>query len=90
MRASSGSSTKKVVPSPGTPVLSAHSRPPCIFTRLRLIGRPRPVPPALRVGDVSTWVNSWKTRSSFSFGIPMPVSETRISTLSSLLFRADA
>src|SRR5258707_15401746 len=43
--ASRGSSTKNVEPSPSTPVLSAHKRPPCISTSLRLMGKPKPVPP---------------------------------------------
>src|SRR6266498_1071901 len=81
MRASIGSSTKNVEPSPLTPVDSAHKRPPCISTRRRLIGRPKPVPPALRVDEVSTCVNSWKTASSLSAEMPMPVSVTEIKTL---------
>ena len=42
------------------------------------MGKPRPVPPTLRVVEVSTWVNSWKTASSWSSGMPMPVSFTLI------------
>src|SRR5258705_13313228 len=54
IRASRGNSPKNVEPSPSPPVLSAHKRPPCISTRRRLIGRPKPVPPTLRVVEVST------------------------------------
>ena len=34
-----------VLPSPGTPVLSAHAEPPISSARRRLIARPSPVPP---------------------------------------------
>src|ERR1043165_3326323 len=80
IRASIGNSTQKIEPSPSIPVLSAHRRPPCISTKRRLIGKPRPVPPALRVVEESTWVNSWNTASSLSGGMPMPESLTVINT----------
>ena len=38
--------------------------PPIIVQNRRLIARPRPVPPYLRVVDASTWVNSWNSLSS--------------------------
>jgi len=41
-----------------------------------LIHNPRPVPPNLRVVEVSPWVNAWKRISRWSLCIPMPVSWT--------------
>lgn len=49
---------------------------PLSSTRRSEIVRPNPEPPNRRVVDESAWVKRSNTRPSFSFGIPMPVSET--------------
>ena len=50
-------------------------RPSLSASRL-LITSPRPVPPNIRVVEVSAWVKGWNRRSSLSRGMPMPVSAT--------------
>src|SRR6202163_35543 len=71
----SGTAKKNVQPLPIS--LSIQMRPPCISTNFLVMLRPRPVPPNSRVTVASTWRNSANTFSSSSFGMPMPVSETR-------------
>ncbi len=66
--------TWKVLPSPGTPLLSAVTVPPISSASRRLIASPRPVPPNRRLVDASTCVNDWKSWSIRSGGIPIPVS----------------
>ena len=66
----------KVEPLPG-PSLSAHIRPPISSARRRLIARPRPVPPYLRVVLESACENDWNRRPMPSALRPMPVSRTR-------------
>ena len=44
----------KVLPSPD--LLSTQISPPIISTRRLLMARPRPVPPYLRVVEVSAWL----------------------------------
>ena len=50
---------KKVLPTPGS--LSSQMRPPMSSTRRRQMVRPRPVPPCLRVVDMSACVNGWNS-----------------------------
>ena len=74
---------QKVLPTPGS--LSTQIRPPISSTSLAEIVRPSPVPPNRRVVEPSACSNGWKIVSSFSAGMPMPVSATekRRTTLSS-------
>ena len=72
-----GSSSVNVLPSPGTPALSATSDPSISSERRRLIASPRPVPPNRRAIDASAWLNDWKSRPIRSGGMPMPVSRDR-------------
>src|SRR3984893_15502345 len=50
--------------------------PPIIWQNLRLITRPRPVPPYFRVVDASACENSWNNLTICSGVMPMPVSAT--------------
>ena len=50
--------------------------PPIISQNLRVIVRPRPVPPYLRVVDASAWVKASNTFATCSGVIPMPESFT--------------
>ena len=63
-----------VLPTPGS--LSSQMRPPINSTSLREIVRPRPVPPCLRVVDMSAWVKGWNSFADCSCVMPMPVSRT--------------
>ena len=65
---------QKVLPTPG--LLSTQIRPPMSSTSLAEIVRPRPEPPNRRVVEPSACSNGWKIVSSFSTGMPMPVSAT--------------
>ncbi len=49
----------KVLPTPGS--LSSQMRPPMSSTSRRQIVSPRPVPPCLRVVDMSACVNGWNS-----------------------------
>mmetsp|Transcript_14542 Transcript_14542/g.20268 ORF Transcript_14542/g.20268 Transcript_14542/m.20268 type:complete len:200 (-) Transcript_14542:1169-1768(-) len=50
---------------------------PCIASTIRWqIARPSPVPPYFLVHEESTWLNAEKIKSCFSFGMPIPVSDT--------------
>ena len=72
---SSNSSVKKnVVPCPTS--LSKSRRPPISSTNLLEIVSPRPVPPYLRVIDVSAWLNASKIRDFCSLVTPIPLSWT--------------
>ena len=76
----------KVVPLPDS--LSIQISPPIIFTRRLLMVSPKPVPPYLRVVEVSAWEKAWNSLACCSGVMPMPVSRTencRV-TLSSDLF----
>ena len=64
----------KTLPSPG--VLCTDSLPPSSCARSREIDRPRPVPPYLRVIELSAWLKAWNRWGSRSGGMPMPVSVT--------------
>ena len=63
-----------VLPSPG--VLSTRISPPSSRAISRLIERPRPVPPYLRLVVPSACWNASKISCCLSFGMPMPVSRT--------------
>ena len=65
---------QKVLPWPGS--LSTPISPPMSSARRLLMARPRPVPPNLRVVDVSAWVKDWKSLPRCSAVRPMPVSVT--------------
>ena len=64
----------KVLPRPGA--LSTVMVPPMRATSRAAMVRPRPVPPYLRVVEVSSCSNARKMRSCWSGGMPMPVSRT--------------
>ena len=66
--------TLKVLPLPG--VERTSMLPPMASARCLLMHRPRPVPPNLRVDELSTCVKGWKRSSSCSSFMPMPVSIT--------------
>ena len=68
----------KVLPTPG--VLRSWISPPSRFASSRLIARPRPVPPYLRLVLASACWNASKMILCFSGGMPMPVSETSKAT----------
>jgi len=65
----------KTLPSPGT--LSAVIEPPRSWASSRLMDRPRPVPPYLRLVVPSACWKAPKMVSSCSSAMPMPVSLTR-------------
>ena len=65
---------KKVLPTPGS--LSSQMRPPISSTSRRQMVRPSPVPPCLRVVDMSACVNGWNSFAACSLVMPMPVSRT--------------
>ncbi len=64
----------KVLPSPGA--LTTSIDPPSSRAISRLIVRPRPVPPYLRLVVPSACWNASKMSCCFSTGMPMPVSRT--------------
>ena len=65
-----------VLPSPGTPALSAHIVPPIASASRLEIARPSPVPPYLRLVEASAWLNDWNMRPMAAAEMPMPVSVT--------------
>ena len=66
--------------------LSTHISPPIISANRFEIARPSPVPPYLRLVEVSTWLKDWNRRCSRSAGMPIPVSRTaQCSTIGSPL-----
>src|SRR5581483_7668607 len=69
-----GRVTRKVAPAPNSE--STVSVPPCISTMRLEIARPRPVPPFLRVLELSTCGNSSKILAWSSGAMPGPVSRT--------------
>ena len=78
-RSASGSTSVKVLPSPGP--LASRSSPPSSRVSSRLIDRPRPVPPYLRLVLPSACWNASKISCCLSGGMPMPVSLTANATL---------
>ena len=69
-----GRNSVKVLPWPG--VLSTRISPPSSRAISRLIDRPRPVPPYLRLVVPSACWNASKMSCCLSFAMPMPVSRT--------------
>ena len=65
---------KNVVPTPGS--LSSPISPPIISTNVLLMVSPSPVPPCLRVVDISACVNGWNNLAHCSRVMPGPVSRT--------------
>ena len=64
----------KVLPCPGA--LRSRISPPRRRASSRLMVSPNPVPPKVRLVELSACWNASKTSSCFSRGMPMPVSET--------------
>jgi hypothetical protein len=56
--------------------LSTQMLPPINSTSRREIDSPNPVPPYLRVIEVSACENSWKMRPTLPGAMPIPVSAT--------------
>src|SRR5215813_3669060 len=69
--------TVKTEPLPGS--LVTVTSPPIIRASLRVMAKPRPVPPYCRAVEESAWVNSSNSLACCSGVIPMPVSATAIS-----------
>ena len=69
-----GSSNQNVVPRRRS--LSTPISPPISSTSCSEIASPRPVPPNLRVVELSAWVKGSNRRPRMSAGMPMPVSAT--------------
>ena len=67
-----------VLPWPG--VLTSLISPPSSVASSRLIARPRPVPPYLRLVPASACWNASKISRCFSGAMPMPVSLTSMAT----------
>ena len=63
-----------VEPTPGWLVTTRS--PPIARASRRLITSPSPLPPYVRVVELSTWLKDWNNRSIRSAGIPIPVSRT--------------
>ena len=61
-------------------VLRSWISPPSSEDSSRLMARPRPVPPYLRLVDASACWNASKIIFCFSSGMPMPVSDTSNAT----------
>ena len=74
----SGRYSVNVLPWPGT--LTSRISPPSSVASSRLIARPRPVPPYLRLVPASACWNASKISRCFSGAMPMPVSDTSIAT----------
>ena len=75
-----GKRTVNSLPWPRT--LSAVAVPPCSSTSRCTKHRPMPKPPCERSIDRSAWVNRSKMRGNSSGAMPMPLSLTRITTVS--------
>src|SRR5260221_2351782 len=69
-----GRRTVKTEPLPGS--LVSVTSPPIMRASLRVMARPRPVPPYCRAVEESAWVNSSNNLACCSGVIPMPVSAT--------------
>ena len=65
----------KVDPLPAS--LVTVMSPPMIWQNLRLMARPRPVPPYFLLVEDSACSKAWKSLPNCSGVIPMPVSVTR-------------
>ena len=66
---------RKVEPCPG-PALSTHIVPPISSASRLLMAKPRPVPPYLRVVELSAWLKLWNSLVMPAALRPMPVSRT--------------
>src|ERR1019366_5232161 len=64
----------KSEPFPGS--LRTEISPPIRRHILRLMARPKPVPPYFRVVEASPWEKAWNSRVCCSGAMPMPVSFT--------------
>jgi hypothetical protein len=73
-----GSRTVNTDPLPGS--LVTVTSPPIIRASLRVMARPRPVPPKRCAVVASAWLNSSNSFACCSGVMPMPVSETANST----------
>ncbi len=73
-RASTCSSTAKVLPFPGS--LATVIRPPMMETRRLQIAKPNPLPPKRRVVETSACWNDWNRFCITSGGMPIPLSVT--------------
>ena len=69
-----GKRTVKTEPLPGS--LVTVTSPPIMRASLRVMARPRPVPPYCRAVEESAWVNSSNSFACCSGVMPMPVSDT--------------
>ena len=73
--------------------LSTLISPPIIWQKRRVMARPRPVPPNLRVVEASAWVKARRAPSICSGVMPTPVSldgESESTRLPSTADAADA
>ena len=79
---------QKMLPTPG--VLVAPASPPISSASCFVIARPRPVPPCVRVVELSPCSNAVNSFGSTSGAMPIPVSCTskRTSTLSGVVSTA--
>jgi hypothetical protein len=68
---SAGNVTVKVEPFPYS-LVTARS-PPINWQNLRLMAKPRPVPPNFACVPASAWVNAWNSLPKCSLVIPIPV-----------------
>src|SRR3954454_18481256 len=75
-----GSMNQKLEPRDG--IDSAPMIPPCISTNFFDSARPRPVPCAWRLAELSTWLNSWNSFAMSVGAMPIPESATAIHTTS--------
>ena len=64
---------------PWPDALSTVISPPIIWQNFLLMANPSPVPPYLRVAELSTWEKGRNSLPISSASMPMPVSETRTS-----------
>ena len=70
-----GSRTVNTDPLPGWPI--TVTSPPIMRASLRVMARPRPVPPKRCVVEASAWVNSSNSLACCSAVRPMPVFDRR-------------
>ena len=73
---------RKVEPRPG-PALPTHIVPPISSARRLLMARPSPVPPYLRVVELSAWLKLWNSLPMPAGVRPMPESRTANSSCGS-------
>ena len=78
-RFAAGRRTVNSLPFP-SPSLAAVIWPPCISTNFLTIVRPMPKPPSARAEEWSTWLKRSNVSGSFSGGMRIPESLTRMTT----------